>query len=391
MKPEFNMLLSICGKERGLLTKVKPFPESTGHIDEEKLLSLAERHHVCGLLYRGLKSSPGILSEQGIKKLKMRAMINRVYTDRLLHEWPKAVRAVERSGTPILSFKGPALALQLYNAPDAREYGDLDFFINLNKKNLNSLLNALEPLGYKESIPAVKLSEARLYKLKRNYDQFRLRNDEKEVSIEIHSQESGSFQMLYSMPVDDLFQRAQSRSWQEQDFLCFGKEDHTTCIFAHGAKHAWSSLHWILDAAEILNDRWHLDWPAYLNEVRYLGLERVFTSSINLVTSLFDIQLPKPLSNFEVGDYRAARNLSHYSKELLQNKVSGPTGIRAMARFNVLYRSRLKREMKHKIKTFTKLIVPTNNDFEMISIPEAFLFLYWIIRPILVIIRRFRA
>ncbi|RKX72996.1 MAG: hypothetical protein DRP87_19700, partial [Spirochaetes bacterium] len=128
--PELSLLITICARERGLIPK-RPFRYRPGQgINEERLLKLADMHGVIGLVYKGLISwYPNLLTAHSLDILRMKTLYKRILVERLLSEWPGLIQAVERAGIPVLTFKGPALALQLFGLPDSREYCDLDLLV----------------------------------------------------------------------------------------------------------------------------------------------------------------------------------------------------------------------------------------------------------------------
>ncbi len=383
MIPELSLLITICARERGLIPK-RPFRYRPGQgINEERLLKLADMHGVIGLVYKGLISwYPNLLTAHSLDILRMKTLYKRILVERLLSEWPGLIQAVERAGIPVLTFKGPALALQLFGLPDSREYCDLDLLVLSNRHGLNSIIRNFEERGYRLYIDNLPYSQTQRRLLLRKTTHLILVNDQKHTVVEIHSKGFGPLQGLYSVPIKEIFQRCRIVEWNNERFLSLGKEDNTICILAHGAKHAWAYLKWILDAAILLRDNRETDWNTLWHKMEILGLERALAASIAFIRTLFDLPLPNEVCRYIEKNGNVIKRIVFSASRFFCGKISYPVQTNTEKLSLLLYQLMLKKSISYKLYTLIKRLIPAEKEFELLSIPGPFSFLYWIIRPL---------
>ena len=313
--PELCILLHICAKSLGLTPRTPGFREATADFSEKILFDQAERHKVSRLLYRGFKAYPGLLSDVGSEELKRRAMVSQLRAERLIHMWQNVIAEVNRTGNQLLSFKGPALSLQLFDNPFAREYHDLDFFLVYSE--LGEVLSVFRSFGFtgfgnlgsvSDILPDQQLD------CWKNRNHLPMKHTNTGVLVELHFQASRSFSGLYPVPTTERFQRAEALQYRDLEFLSPNREDHAVYLFTHGAMHAWACLRWIFDVAIVL-DRKGIDWDRFRDDIECYGLRRVCEFSIKLINSLLTVRLPEQLSNFSANDEKMRRYLTYYSSE----------------------------------------------------------------------------
>ncbi len=383
MIAELSFLITICARERGLVPKRAFRFKQNQTVNEELLLELADRHGVNGLLYKGLSSShPNLLTENGMDTLRKRLLFHKVRVQRLLAEWPGIIETAERSDIPVLTIKGPALALQLYGSPHSREYCDLDLFIPTKGGDLHLLIADFDKTGYHiaagnhSSTP----SQHRFALQKTNH--LVVANEKKKVGVEIHSNLFGLIQKMYTVPAQELFKRSGNVEWNGKKFLSLGKEDNTVFIFTHSIKHAWSCLKWVLDGALLFHSYSEKERKSLLRMVKELGLERVFASSIRFIRTIIELPLSDSIkSMLEKRDGTVNRIVSYLSRSF-QGKIAYPSQKKRDKVNRLLFQLKLKKSIPYKLSVLKEKIIPGEKEFELIALPNSFSFLYWIIRPV---------
>jgi len=116
-------------------------------IDWEYLLQAAGRHMMNSLLYWHLNATcrdavPQAIMERLHDHFLKSAKSNLLLTAELL----RILELFENNVIPAIPFKGPVLALTLYEDPALREFGDLDILVQ--KDNVFRALKLLPALGY---------------------------------------------------------------------------------------------------------------------------------------------------------------------------------------------------------------------------------------------------
>jgi hypothetical protein len=67
-------------------------------------------------------------------------------------------------------------------------------------------------------------------------------------------------------------------------------------LCAHGTKHHWSRLLWVMDVAQVVRRHAELDWDALLEEARRIGSLRVLLLGLRLTQNWLDTDLPEAVT-----------------------------------------------------------------------------------------------
>ncbi|HEX8336323.1 MAG TPA: nucleotidyltransferase family protein, partial [Pyrinomonadaceae bacterium] len=144
-RPEHELLL-LC-VHRGGDTHV---PEriaglARAKVEWDYLFLLARRHAVLPLLYRGLG---GVDEVPGDFRARLRDEFRKNATRNTLlaGELARLVRLFQSEGVPLLAYKGPALAQQVFGDITLRRYVDLDVIVR--RRDARRAGGLLQSLGY---------------------------------------------------------------------------------------------------------------------------------------------------------------------------------------------------------------------------------------------------
>ena len=122
----------------------------------EEIINLALFHGVAPLLWVNLQQR--CLPDGVRDRLSAIHAANLIRSLRLKDEEERVLTALEDSGVPALSLKGPGLSELLYGDPGVRQSADLDILVQ--PKNLEGAQSLLELLAYARESPA-EFNEAR--------------------------------------------------------------------------------------------------------------------------------------------------------------------------------------------------------------------------------------
>jgi hypothetical protein len=197
-----------------LLMGTAPTPD----VDWSTIVALAVRNQVAPLLFLQLKrlndSLAGDLRDEFPVPEAVLGQLQNVYRGSVLHgmvserELAKVLDALNEASVPVLVLKGAAVA-DSYPYATLRPYVDLDILVQ--KDQLFKAREALLSLGYQGD-------EAGEWVMEKHSHLPRLASDDKQLSVELHwrldSEGAGS-----SLPVEDLWQRAEPWSVQDQPAL----------------------------------------------------------------------------------------------------------------------------------------------------------------------------
>jgi len=150
----------------------------------------------------------------------------------------------------------------------------------------------------------------------------------------------------------------------------------------HGSKHRWSRLMWICDVARAIESEPDLNWSALCNEARRVGLFRPLALGAMLANRMAGTAVPQDmLKRFErIG---AMRTLAGF---LLEHLVSEPGRLPAgLIPYNI-------RLLGFRDRSATllslNLLIPNSQDRELIKLPKSLDALYYIVRPIRILLDR---
>jgi hypothetical protein len=249
LDPETALLLDLCARARGLRPALPASPGAAP--DWLRLVDIAERHKVSGLLYRamaeGLCPPPPPEAREAAKRA---ASAKAAISTMLISEWKRLLAAFETEGVRVLMIKGPALALQLYGDPRARDFRDIDLLIRREdsagaarafaSRGYLGEANGLPP-GYR--LDFAQAAEPHIIYTKPGFPLF----------FELH-RTGGSHIGLAPIDPEAAFARALRPEGDGVAYPTLCPADHGLLVLCHGAKHTWCILQWILDCQAFLGD-----------------------------------------------------------------------------------------------------------------------------------------
>jgi hypothetical protein len=151
----------------------------------------------------------------------------------------RIVRALDETGIPSVSFKGPLLAIQLYGDCAQRDFNDLDLLVA--PPHFTAASAVLNELGYTSE---AKEPSAGFHK----YEQSMLIHRELGVAVELHRSLMPKHFVSQPLALDQHFETVLG-----YPIRTLSRESNLIYLAAHGAKHAWSTLGWLADFAQIAN------------------------------------------------------------------------------------------------------------------------------------------
>ncbi|MEN9230395.1 MAG: nucleotidyltransferase family protein [Thermostichus sp. DG02_5_bins_236] len=273
LSPETKLLLSALRKALNW-----PHQQNIDHqlnpvetYDSKLLLNLAIRNGVEALLEAGWQ--PGNLPEW---RVNLRAFLNqkRLRNLSLLGEFLQLQHRCQKAGIPILGFKGPILAHQLFGDVTKRSYCDLDILVE--EENLDRLAELLQTSGYQARLISEFIE---------NGDRYFLDVD-RGFYIDLHSALTPSY---YPIPIDytKLWKEATSINLQGNSVLAFTPETLLVLLCIHGTKDNWQQLKWICDIAQLLTRFPSLDWN-YIHElINDFRSRQALSLGLNLCEEVF--------------------------------------------------------------------------------------------------------
>lgn len=186
------------------------------------------------------ESVPSVVTQ----RLKWEYRRNTVQMLQLSGEMGNIGESLARLNIRSLFLKGPVLAQDLYGDISLRTSRDLDFIVPMEQLTETEAL--LVSLGYvKEEEFESILGD---WKWREHHNTFN--HPAKNIKVEVHWRLSPG--PSKEPDFDELWKHARTSSQLGQNVHYLGREDLFLFLAAHGARHGWSRLRWLLDIKQLL-------------------------------------------------------------------------------------------------------------------------------------------
>lgn len=239
MSPELELLLSLALRKEGIV-----IPKG---LDWVKFEELAGHHRLHPLVAEGIKKLPPEVVEKQTVLKKIYHSKNRYahFCMRQMQHLACIARAFEQAGIPMLSFKGPILAMELYGNPALRYSRDLDLLVA--EADFTEACRQLELLGYKEIPSLMNKTPLRRKRTEKKGEELHRVYQKQDIVVELHWRLS--FRVKESF--DALWENHRTKILFDQQVHYSGYYDNIEYLISHAAGHAFNRLRWLLDIYEL--------------------------------------------------------------------------------------------------------------------------------------------
>lgn len=243
--------------------------------------AFARRHGIVPQLNNALSAFPEVVPANVRADLRAECDANTVRNVGLTAEVIRVLRALELSDVAALSYKGPALALQVYGSLSARQFGDLDILVR--RHDIVRATSALIDLGYTGD-PWPAPSAEREYIRRTNVHVFCGSDG---TRLELHWEFVPS-ELPARLDVDEMWSRLEQIRLGDLHTVALAPEDLLLVLCVHGCRHVWARLKAVCDIAEVVT-RLPLDWPEVFHRAQRAGALRMVLLGIVLARDLLHI------------------------------------------------------------------------------------------------------
>lgn len=305
-----------------------------------------------------------------------------------LREWLKILRAFAETGIPVISFKGPTLALMAYRNLALREFTDLDLLIQ--PCDVLKTRDVLIRNGY--VLDSVVPSDTDAALTHSSHRQISFVNGNREITVDLHwglLHEMFPFQL----EVGQLFESAFVERQEGVSFLSLSPEHSLLFLCAHGTKHCWSNLRWLCDVACHIQSNPSLDWDLCIRLAEPAGCELVFKHSLLLIGEVLGLELPVPIKQYASQDTEAYSLAKTAQTFLFRQNDDRSRYLDDRSRYLEVLRYRLAFAKGWRWRAGAALVlrrafVPNEADWHRVRLPRPLYFLYYLIRPIRLAVER---
>lgn len=340
----------------------------------------AMKRGAAGFVYTALaQGSPCDASRGEMRALQAEYRRRAAHHLRLSEELLRLLDALEQGGLQALAYKGPALAVWLYDKSGLRASSDIDLLI--------------PPAGARAAAEiACTLGYRRIF---HQDGGLAFAMEDAPVWAELHTAIMPHFFPL-DMPFDTIWARRHEVSLLGRPVATPPAADMLLMLAAHGAQHGWERVDWIADIAAIISRSPDLNWNEAILRARALDAERMLGTALWLAHTLLACRLPEQAAH-EVHVDRRATELAGQAAGFLFSPAARPIS-EGDPRIH-LFRLQCRRRLRHKLVYMAHCcriyavvaFEPTSNDVRWLRLPRRLWFLYRVVRPVRLALKVARA
>jgi hypothetical protein len=284
-----------------------------------------ELHGVTPYVYHRLQSLPETVPPAGLLEFlrtSFHAVCARNYE--LAKNLVDLTAKLQAEGIPSLAYKGPSLAMAAYGGLSLRHYDDLDVVIH--REHLMQAVRLMTHWGFRGS-PTPGRSQIIPYwvapdgprHVARAKD-IPLLAPDSSYYVELHWRLGDRFWLAFSPAVEKLWERSVRIDLPQGSVPTMCPEDLLLALCAHGTRHRWGTLKWLLDIVVLLRNAGELDWSRLEEMVRIRpGVAKSFSVALILAHDLLDDPLPTEAERILLRTDGVLSLASAIREELLSN------------------------------------------------------------------------
>jgi len=204
------------------------------------------------------------------------------------------------------------------------------------------------------------------------------------IVVEIHG---ALTQKYFSCGLDDehLWGRLEKIYLADKVVHNISPEDLLLFLTEHGSKHFWAGLKWICDVAELIRVHQGIDWEWVMETARALGCRRKLFLGLLLASDLLGTALPKEVMQRLQADPEV-KWLATFVYEPLFLGIDERNRVIARLVFSVRVLERLRDKVRYCLFIWNYRGAPNARDREFLPLPSVLAFVYYLIRPIRLIV-----
>ena len=366
------------------------FRSQVPHINWQTLVQLVINHRVLPLFFSILTDhATDLIPTDLMAQLRELYNQNALKTIALTGELLRILDCLEAHHIAAIAFKGPALSMLAYGSLSARSSGDLDILVQLQDFLKPKVV--LQSQGYIAKLLPI-LSDKQEQEFFWWLGEYLMVNEENHIHLDIHGRCVAGDGFAFYTDLSRFWQRLETVSIVGRSIQTLKKEDLLLYLCISGIKDGWPQLKGVCDLSALIQSNPDLDWDMILRESSDLKLDRMLRVGLLLTHQILETPLNNHLLQFIRADAQAIWLSDRIVKRLTtqQDKLTNSSGFeRFVIRFLGL--GHWKPQLQHCVfflnRSWRLLIMINEFDYRFFPLPCSLYFLYYILRPIRLIIK----
>jgi hypothetical protein len=364
--PEILVLIACAGAGQGAI-QIETFKAHLARINDwDRLLRLADIHGILPLLAKHLISFPESVSPDVRDRLSETQKMNARHSLQLSAELARVVELMKSNGINVTAFKGPTLALEAYGDVALRQFTDLDFLISSNE--VFTAQRILGQCGYRPSHTYPPGIERQLLRYRSELGMQR-----EDTLVELQWQIAPRYFGM-DICVEDFALHSREIAFGNALVRVLSPEDLLVVLCMHGSKHLWGRLIWVADVYHWIKRNPDMDWDRIMAFADSSGSKLSLFVGMSLAESLFGSEIAVNIRKHVDQDLVVA-DLTMKALQLINQEDDFSEW--EQHRICLMYREGFLQKLKYLWLLATG---PTEAEWEGVSIPPNFDFLYRVFR-----------
>ncbi len=341
-------------------------------IDWQRLVDTASGHGVMPLLYRAFRQNHSrLVPPDMVVRFRSAYQNNTAWNLLLTAELQRITSRLEKNGIPCIPYKGPALAVQLYDDIALRQFVDLDILVR--RSDVLRVRDLITAMGYGTTLD---LDGAQALAFKQAYNELSMVRSDGQVHLEIQW-EAVPWNFCFSLGALDIWRQRRRFASGGMTFDTLPPEELLLLLCVHGAKDFWVRLIWVCDVAELVRRHPDLDWGRLTELAARTGGLRMLLVGLRLARDLLGLVLPDDIGEMVDADPTVGR-LTRRVKGRIYGLDESPLDFYEKYAFYFRIRERPRDRIEY---LFRMIITALLIEWRTLRLPRSFLALYYMLRP----------
>jgi hypothetical protein len=279
MKVEHQLIATACDidPDPDQLEKLRRL--ASHDFDENRLIDLAIKEGVGGLLYRNLKRADALDMVGPEVGQRLQAIYYQTVrlNLKLIHDLKQVLHKLNQENVPVVLMQGVALLQQVYPDVGLRPMKDIDLWVL--SKDVDELVGSLVDLGFEREV-----FYPNTYKKGETF-----------IDISTHilwADRIKARSLLLNKDQECIFRDSRATDFEGEKAQSLNPYDQVLYLGLHTIKHFAERLIWLVDIKGLIKDWKRAEWKALRHRAHELGLPKVMPYIFFLLEDLLDYRLP---------------------------------------------------------------------------------------------------